>query len=282
MLIELTPIEEAMSCSKYAGGVDPFSVHRAGSYLIMYVDKGEGKFTVDLQTCKVHPGAFLFVSPRQIIQFDRSRTFGGFLLRFSEEFIHPFGENEEIQVSSKVFENTNKVLQLDGRRHRELVNFFELFQKEMRHGHDAFRQSCMRAALELLLLHAGRIKAAGSGEVESHDQGFSYYRKFRALLSQRSDTSRNALDFASELGISYKYLNDLCKLHGNVTAKEMIDNERIAEAKRLLVKEGLSVRKAGIRLGFDDVSNFRKYFKKFTGQTPLVFKEKQENEVNSI
>lgn len=282
MRIELTPIEDALANGQYAGGLDPFSVHRAGSYLVMYVDKGEGKFTVDLHSCKVHPGAFLFVSPRQVIQFDRARTFGGYLLRFSEGFIHPFGEDEEIQVSSKVFDNTESVLQLDGRRHRELVNFFELFQKEMRHCADGFRHGCMRASLELLLLHAGRIKAAGAGDTESTDQGFVYYRKFRAMLSQRTDTSRNAVDFAADLGISYKYLNDLCKLHGDVTAKEMIDNERIAEAKRLLVKEGLSVRKAGMRLGFDDVSNFRKYFKKFTGQTPLVFKERQGKGMSAV
>ncbi|MGF1564640.1 MAG: helix-turn-helix domain-containing protein [Flavobacteriales bacterium] len=279
MLIELTPIEDALSCGHYAGGIDPFSVHRAGSYLVMYVDKGEGRFTVDLHAFSVHPGAFLFVSPRQVIQFDRSRTFGGYLLRFSEDFIHPFGRNEELQVSSKLFDNTDSVLQLDGRRHRELVNFFELFQKEMRHGTDAFRHGCMRASLELMLLHAGRIKAAGRGGEEAPNQGYSHFRKFKALLNQRTDASRNAIDFATELGISYKYLNDLCKVHGGVTAKEMIDNERIAEAKRLLAKEGMSVRKAGIRLGFDDVSNFRKYFKKLTGHSPLVFKENQGKNV---
>lgn len=280
MLVELTPIETALSSCQYFGGLDPFSVHRAGNYLILYIDKGEGSITVDLAKCRVHPGAFLFVSPQQIIQFDRNSRFGGYLLRFSTEFMHPFGKSEELHSASKLFDNTSAVVQIDGRRHRELVSFFELFHKEMRHEEDAFRHGCMRTALEMLLLHAARINASGRSEVDASNHGYSYahYRKFRALLSQRTDASRNAVDFAEELGISYKYLNDICKLHAGNTVKELIDHERIAEAKRLLVKERLSVRKVGSRLGFDDVSNFRKYFKKRTGYSPIDFKEKQESE----
>lgn len=278
MLVELTPIEAALSNSQYFGGLDPFSVHRAGHYLVLYIDKGEGSMTVDLAKCRVHPGAFLFVSPRQVIQFDRNSRFGGYLMRFSAEFIHPFGKSEELQSASKLFDNSATVVQIDGRRHRELVNFFELFHKEMRHEEDAFRRGCMRTSLEMLLLHAARITSVGRSDVDASNHSYAHFRKFKALLSLRTDASRNAVDFAEELGISYKYLNDICKLHAGTTAKELIDQERIAEAKRLLVKERLSVRKAGSRLGFDDVSNFRKYFKKRTGYSPIDFKEKQESE----
>jgi AraC family transcriptional activator of pobA len=269
---ELTPIEDLMRNGAYRNGTDVFSVHRADTYMIIYADKGAGKHTVDLVGYTMHPGAFLFVGPRQIMQFDRSKSYGGYILQFTASFLNPDNRSEETRALNRLFDNTSHTAGLDARRHREIITYFEFIQREISHAPDVFRGGIIRATLELLLLHAARLVAGKNSDNHASDSGYQHFRTFRSLLGKRIDASRNALDFAEEMGISYKYLNDLCKLHANCTAKDLIDRERIAEAQRLLVRELLSVRQTAERLGFNDVSNFRKYFRKFTGATPMTFR----------
>ena len=73
--------------------------------------------------------------------------------------------------------------------------------------------------------------------------------------------------------MTYKSLNKICKLAVNQTAKQLIDAHTILEAKRKLVIEGIQVQELAYELGFEEVTNFVKYFKKHTLVTPSQFKE---------
>lgn len=273
---QLTRLEELLSKGQGSSGIDLFTVHRAEKYMVHYVDKGAGKHTVDLHEYTMHPGAFLFIGPRQILRYDPSRSYGGFLIEFSEDFL--FGGDAPVNKRSiaHLFDHHDGTTSLDARRHRELITFFELVLKEYQHGYDALRTDILRSSLSLLLLQANRLIAQQSIEAGKTNSGYHHYQSFRKRLSEEVGGSRNASDFAREIGITYKYLNDLCKLYAGSTAKDIIDGERIAEAQRLLVREQLSVREAALHVGFTDVSNFRKYFKKFTGHTPGEFKGKYQ------
>lgn len=269
---EFTPLERVFNSGAYHGGVDPFLAHRITDFTVVYADKGAGSLKVDLHKHTIHPGAFLFLSPRQLVQFDSARSYGGYLMRFSEDFLHPLGQSEETLAISRVFGRSGAEVYLDARRHRELITFFELIQKECGHKPDALHEAIIRSSLDLMLLHAGRLMSHPI-QGDEKNTGHAYYAQFRRLIDNEATYGRNATDYAAEIGISYKYLNDLCKRFAGVTAKDLIDQQLIAEAKRMLVKDGFSAGEAARQLGFNDPSNFRKYFRKLTGQTPGLFRE---------
>ena len=56
------------------------------------------------------------------------------------------------------------------------------------------------------------------------------------------------------------------------TAKQIIDEYLVLEAKSLLKQSTNSVAEIGYALGFEDNSNFVKYFKKQTNFTPKQYK----------
>jgi AraC-like DNA-binding protein len=85
--------------------------------------------------------------------------------------------------------------------------------------------------------------------------------------------TRDAKAYAADLSISYKHLNDVSKEIVNSTAKSFIDNYVILEAKRMLVSTSLSVKEIAFELGFDEPTNFLKYFKKHTSITPVDFRK---------
>jgi AraC-like DNA-binding protein len=57
-----------------------------------------------------------------------------------------------------------------------------------------------------------------------------------------------------------------------MTAKRVIVERIVLEAKRLLARSALTVAAISHQLGFDEPTNFVKYFKRETGTTPAQFR----------
>jgi len=56
--------------------------------------------------------------------------------------------------------------------------------------------------------------------------------------------------------------------------KELIDDRILLEAKRLLVYGNKSIKEIAFQLGFEEPTNFIKYFRKHIDKTPMEFREK--------
>ncbi|MCD8186501.1 MAG: helix-turn-helix domain-containing protein [Rikenellaceae bacterium] len=75
------------------------------------------------------------------------------------------------------------------------------------------------------------------------------------------------------LGVNEKTLSKEVKALTGKTPKVYIDSRIILEAKRLLSYSNLSAKMIGFELGFDEPTNFTKYFRKHTGTTPARFRD---------
>lgn len=74
------------------------------------------------------------------------------------------------------------------------------------------------------------------------------------------------------MGVTYKTLNKLCKQVAHQTPKQLIDAYTILEAKRRLAIQNIQVTQLAYELGFEETTNFIRYFKKHTSMTPHLFK----------
>ena len=79
--------------------------------------------------------------------------------------------------------------------------------------------------------------------------------------------------YTSLLNISEKQLNKSTTMLIGKTPKQIINDRVILEAKRLLVHGNKSVKEISYKLGYDEPTNFIKYFKKITGNTPTEFRQ---------
>lgn len=93
----------------------------------------------------------------------------------------------------------------------------------------------------------------------------------RALLVKQPGRFANIEDIASELGMSLRTLNRRLAAEG-ITYQSIIDDIRKTLAVEYLERTTLSVEQICERVGFSDPSNFRKAFKKWTGQPPSFFR----------
>lgn len=134
------------------------------------------------------------------------------------------------------------------------------------------KEEILRLLLKLLLLKAERKKRT-LNQKEKNSEWFLNFGVFRNKLEKHFTETRNAKDYARMMNISYKHLNEICKSITDSTAKAVIDNFITLEMKRHLAISSASVKELTYQLGFDEPSNFVKFFKKHTRLSPSQFRK---------
>ncbi|WP_235869492.1 AraC family transcriptional regulator [Veronia nyctiphanis] len=99
------------------------------------------------------------------------------------------------------------------------------------------------------------------------------FSRFSSLLEKNCNVSRDANWYAEQLSTTYKTLNQVVKKSTELSAKQMIDAYTVIEMKRRLALTQVTSKELAYDFNFDDQSNFIKYFKKLTGNTPHAFRQ---------
>jgi len=79
--------------------------------------------------------------------------------------------------------------------------------------------------------------------------------------------------------MSEKNLSRVCSAAAGFTAKACIAQRLTLEAKRLLAHTTLAVQTIAFELGFEESTNFGKFFRKETGMTALAFRLSQTDSI---
>ena len=98
------------------------------------------------------------------------------------------------------------------------------------------------------------------------------FNRFLTLLREHCSTERSVEFYASEMGITPKYLSLILKKKSGRNASKLIDEAVVYEAKRLLKYSGLSIQEISSKLNFASQSFFGKYFKQRVGVSPSRYK----------
>ena len=98
-------------------------------------------------------------------------------------------------------------------------------------------------------------------------------KTFQELVDADCFKSRKVQYYARQLGVSSKTLNNITYDIINTSAKTFIDEKTVLQIKRLIISTEHSMKEIAYMSGFSDPSNFYKYFKKFTGSTPELFRQ---------
>ena len=78
--------------------------------------------------------------------------------------------------------------------------------------------------------------------------------------------------YARNLGSSPRSLNRACHTAADVSAKQVIVARIVLEAKRRLALADDTVGAISRQLGFDEATNFAKFFHRQTATTPIAFR----------
>ena len=98
------------------------------------------------------------------------------------------------------------------------------------------------------------------------------FTAFTNLVTRYHKREREVAHYANLLSITPDYLNKVCKMHWETTAKEYIDWQVVMAVKNYLTCTDLSIKCIAAQLNFDDSSYMCRFFKKQTGMSPTKYR----------
>lgn len=272
-LIEIVDLEELYK-RRNSLTHNPEEPHRLDFFLLLYVTEGTGAHFIDFEEWQFNGGDLLFVNKHQINAFDLSNNPKGSAILFTDTFIEKVQSNMMMPLFSPFYlkKSYTPILKASSSLKVSCDHLLSEIYKESNIAQNNSLTSMFLFSALFLMIE--RERTATQSQQLSKKENDTFH-KFIALLETRFTETRNAVDYAEQLFVTYKTLNLLCKRITGSTAKQLIDAYTILEAKRRLVLGKEHVQKLAYELGFDEVTNFTKYFKKHTLMTPSQFKESQ-------
>lgn len=248
--------------------------HRIKFYTILFITDGTGKHHIDFQSYNYQKGSVLFIGKNQIHSWHKSNNVNGYLLLFTEKFL--FNNQTKFNDISYTYPYNSTlykpILNLKSIEYYNSFNslVFYLFQ-EYNLPKTNVKEEILQNLLRSLLLKIQSHPTKEDKEVDS--ELMVLFIRFQRMLTEKITLTRNANDYCSFLNVSYRELNTACKTLTNRTVKAFIDDLLILEAKRYLSERKNNISQTAYLLGFDEVTNFTKYFKKHVQVSPKEFIE---------
>ena len=244
--------------------------HQIDFFAIIILTEGEVKHTVDFKTIPLKAGDCLIITKGQVHAFDTRSKYKGYLLLFSEEFLHKHVTQSALGKIPFLYNyNQNQLVYNNPTNNKTLIG---LLQSGLSNN-SKVKANQVGALLTYYLLD---LVDDESPDIITQNHYQEHFIQFEQLVEQGYQSTRSAKDYAVLLKISYKHLNEVCKHMANKTAKALIDEYVILQAKRLLVTSPNSVKEISYNLGFGEPTNFRKFFHKHTGFSPNEFLKKMQ------
>ncbi len=262
---EIKNLSEITQSKRQISGVP----HRTDFYQIILIESGGSTQFVDFTPINVAGGQILFIAKNQVVSFDTSSSYSGKAILFTDVFFNrcdsdirlikqldlfnPFTGNAPVSVNEK------------------LATLCKMMEDEFACRRDNLQQNILHSYLSAFLTQATRQREQVVVPLKSGEYNLAL--QFAELVEQHHKSLRKVNDYLELMNTTAKSLSK--SLHAAVckTPKQFIDDRILLEAKRLLVYNGVSVKEIAFELGFDEPTNFSKFFREQTGMSPAEFKK---------
>jgi AraC-like DNA-binding protein len=238
--------------------------------LLMHIESGCARHSVDFTDYAMGAGDVLWVRAGQVHEWGAIAHIEGAVAMFGP---HTVDERTRDLIRSHLVRPRNHwpAADLTGTPVRQALALLVLSGSDPRTGEGAgLRQVALAHCLAALLVQLALAEPAGAAPAPrpTHEA----YTWFRDHIEEQFRNWHQVSQYADRLGYSARTLNRLARQNTGLSAKELIDERVVLEAKRQLSQGDASVAEVAALLGFDDPSNFSSYFRRRTGTTPAAFR----------
>jgi len=238
---------------------------------ILLIDSGDGAIKIDDSIFKISPTEIFLVAKGQVISFEPGAQLTGHELSFGDCFWEktPSSANN---CKAVLFNNAsaNQQLPLSKEDYEELSLVFSSLLREFSKEEYINKQDAMAAYLKIIMIKIANVNASLAKGFDNYEN--KIYRQFIELISQHYQHSHEVADYAKLLGVTARKLADLSKHCSGRGAKELINGQLIAEAKRSLQFSSTPVKEIAYQLNFSTPDQFSHFFKKNARVSPQQYR----------
>lgn len=261
-----------------ARAIGPRRVERADFHVLIYVTAGRYRHMVDFDMFDCSPGSLLTLQPGQVHRFGNLTGWKGWLLIFRSDLAQPREAGirlDELELFGQV-EGLPTHLRLMGDvRHAVTESVERMAIDAELPGAGPAVNAMLRSQLHTLLIRL-HLAHAGAKQDERLEAGaLKRFRRYRTTIEREYRRWHSVAQYAKHLGYSQRSLSRATIEVAEMSAKSMLTQRIVLEAKRLLAHSTLPVAAISDELGIDEATNFVKFFRRETGMTPGVFRARQ-------
>ncbi len=253
------------------------SPHRHNFYTMIWIKKVDGVHQIDFQDYELTPDTIQFVAPEQVHCIDSQDTNpDGFIYLFNDDFLAMNNMDRKFLARIGIFEGcitASPVRKVTSEAEDVLKSITDKMLIEYTQS-NPYKTEKLGALLKLFLLECSGLSMLQAGLPGNEPAKVSrVFREFMLAIRDHFNTLHKVSDYADLLHITPNYLNEVVKSETGKSAKEFILNQIILEAKRFATHSDMSLKEIAYTLGFEDPSNFSKFFKKYAGIDYSNFRE---------
>ncbi|AOM79853.1 helix-turn-helix domain-containing protein [Pedobacter steynii] len=250
-------------------------------YSIILLTDGEVEEIIGHQKYRFGPQSMYFIPENQIHSIESwSEDLKGILCMFDADYFL-LCIKHQIKLNQFPFFQLDKVpfIDLNDRETQMMEHLFWKLNSEKCQKTTFNDDLLVRMFLNIILLEAERIYNRKAVE-----QPFGLSRKeqlvaqFQLLVNQHFLEKKQVTEYAGILCIHPHHLNDMVKEVTGFSASYTIQKQLVQEAKSRLMQTNATVSMIATELNFTDDSYFGRFFKKFTGLTPLQYRRKHKHQ----
>lgn len=256
------------------GGQYVLKPHRTNFFILIFITHGVTKHLVDFEVQEIKSGDFLILSPGQIHSFFQTNNSAGKIIAFTEDFLLHKSSYQFLSENSKILRELcfDPIFNLNDDINGKTGLLIELIQKELSNPYDEMQEGILQNHLSSLLLGLVRLKREHRNLNINKDKQFIFALQFKCLIEKYINKQWNVEAYAKEMNISTRSLQKITDIHYGKTPKAMIQEYLLLESKRMLIDPSLLIKEIAYELGFNDPTNFSKFFRKLTKTSPEAFR----------
>ena len=254
---------------------------RSSFYRIVIIKEGSVIWNLPENAFSSQGYSIYSAYPGKLESWVTTKKVSGFLLCFTEDFLHRYSKIKSIIVEFPFFDyDSIELLRVAGAKQKAFDLILERIILESEQ-ENLEKEKMLNHLLSEVLIELKRLYSKNeSAFYTSKKSNINIYNKFRKevdahfinLAHENSNNQLSVKDVASSLFLNPSYLNSVIKNLTNQTASTYINNKCVLEAKSYLMHTDLQVSEIAYKLGFNTVQYFNRFFKKNTHLTPSQFR----------
>ena len=240
--------------------------HRLNFSALIYITEGEGQHYIDHQFHQVRAGTLLTLGKNQIHAFAKNRTVDGFVMPFNCTFLAESSHDPYFDSIIAALVQVNCIHNITD----DIDALFRVMVQEF-YSDSEFRAEIIRSLLRSVLLKT--IVPIYKANAKQVQLGASDFYRLKHYIDEHFRQRPSVAEIAVAMGKSVKQLDKLAKDNAGISAKELLDERVLIEAKRQLAFSQYSIADIAEQLGFNEATNMTKFFKRHTDVSPKDFRQ---------
>lgn len=245
--------------------------YRLAYHRILLIEKGKGTIRIDEERFTLDNKQLLLLSKGQVYHGNGNLKLTGYEIVFGDCFWErtPSSANN---CKAVLFNNAanNQCLPLADSDLSNLKPHFEALYEEATAGPYINKLDVLAAYLKIIMIKMANISASLAKGYNSEEK--QLFHRFVQLVSQQFDQWHEVANYAQQLNVTARRLSDSCRRSSGKGAKEIINGQLVAEAKRQLQFSSLAIKEIAYKLNFATPEQFSQFFKKNAQHSPSDYR----------